>query len=96
MMYHYLPYPRRGKTPINLNWFFGTVGKRASLRGRIERAALEYLAMTQKQKTLFYLQGNTKPNIPDDFGPLHVKKRTGVLYDMLRRKWARQQLARMV
>ena len=68
MMYHYLPYPRSGQTRTVFNWW--TVGK---------RAALEYLAMTQKQKTLFYLQGNTKPYIPDDFGPLHVKKRTGVM-----------------
>jgi hypothetical protein len=85
MMYHYLPYPRSGQTRIDIHWW--TVGK---------RAAFEYLAMTQKQKILFYLQGNTKPNIPNDFGPSHVKKRSGPMYDMLRQKWARQQLARMV
>jgi len=58
------------------------------------RRALEYLAMTPEQKT-WYLLTNPVPYMPDNFGPRNVKHKTGAMYEILARKWARQQLAEM-
>ena len=55
------------------------------------RVALEYMAMMPEQKTWFLLN-NPRPHIPSHYGPRNVNSRTGTMYEMLVRKWARQRL----
>ena len=55
------------------------------------RVALEYMAMMPKQKTWFLLN-NPRPHIPSHYGPKNVSNRTGTMYEMLVRKWARHLL----
>ena len=60
-------------------------------KGQYCRVALEYMAMMPEQKTWFLLN-NPKPYIPSHYGPRNVKVRTGPMYEILARKWARQRL----
>ena len=60
-------------------------------KGQYCRVALEYMAMMPEQKTWFLLN-NPKPHIPSHYGPRNVSSRTGTMYEMLVRKWARHLL----
>ena len=60
-------------------------------KGPYCRVALEYMAMMPEQKTWFLLN-NPRPHIPSHYGPRNVSSRTGTMYEMLVRKWARQRL----
>ena len=60
-------------------------------KGQYCRVALEYMAMMPEQKTWFLLN-NPRPHIPSHYGPRNVNSRTGTMYEMLVRKWARQRL----
>ena len=91
----YLSPPNRNQMPkIKLSDKQKAILTEAGLfrdKGQYCRVALEYMAMMPEQKTWFLLN-NPKPHIPSHYGPRNVSSRTGTMYEMLVRKWARQRL----